>query len=424
MKLLIYKFYEKILFFLILFIFICQFFYSENQTDTRSTVKEPSRQFDVSHEGDKTWLKFMYGTKLLPGQNLYYRKSDIDDWSSAKIESIKLSRRSEVEFLVGNNKIVEGSLIADCIFPLDWRRSGESIGLRQNRETTFVNMKDVVSIFAEQAILLSLPQGVVDWDTVEVSLYQRIVDFGNKTENADKTRWLGKRSDSNGSGYDLFTPPIIYIHDGKLTARLPEKAPAAIKEEPFGVSLVKATKSLYSLKLSSWVGDTPYFEDLHSPLSPDSDSFTRNRLEIGKIYKRSKSRKPGQPSLIECEESDSEKLVKLEHFVVQQHKNTDTGGVRLVGRALVKDYDLGIDAFEINSLMSQVFAGDLVFEFEFSLPGASPAGFKFNSRELNKEFIFAGRKYIVSRIDLEGNTIEITKKDPRFPEDVLKEYSF
>ena len=48
----------------------------------------------------------------------------------------------------------------------------------------------------------------------------------------------------------------------------------------------------------------------------------------------------------------------LENFVVQQHKNSKSGGLRLVGRALVKDFSLGGDSFEINSLMSEVFAGD------------------------------------------------------------------
>ena len=54
-------------------------------------------------------------------------------------------------------------------------------------------------------------------------------------------------------------------------------------------------------------------------------------------------------------------------FRVVQLKDEKTGGVRPVGRALVQDYKLGGNPFEINSLMQEVFAGENKIELSFSL---------------------------------------------------------
>ena len=34
--------------------------------------------------------------------------------------------------------------------------------------------------------------------------------------------------------------------------------------------------------LKRWIGETPYFEDLNTPMAPNSDRNVFNRLEVGK----------------------------------------------------------------------------------------------------------------------------------------------
>ena len=216
----------------------------------------------------------------------------------------------------------------------------------------------------------------------QVSFYQRTLPDEPIITEIDKLKWTNPVSDENSTPYDLFTPPIIYIHNGDLTTRLPEKEIKTEKLEPFGLTLTKVSKSEYPLILKSWVGETPYFEDLMANGSSNLGKVVRNRVELGKAYKRDLSRKPGQPSLIQCDDNDSQKMFIVQHFVVQQYRNPQTGGLRPVGRAMIKDFQLGGSAFEINTLMTKVFAGNYTFHFLANLPNLSPQEFSFESHLL------------------------------------------
>jgi hypothetical protein len=425
MKKFLLKFYDKILFFGALTIFFLQFALPDKFDLNSQQLQIEDNNYEVSNLDNKTLFSLSKETNLMPGQSIYVRQTGSEEWTAVLIESIMLERRSKIKcFLSGNRELV-GTLVSDYTLNRNWNKVSESIGMRVGRETQFLNSKEIVSIHGLQRLVLSASSSSVDWSNVEVSTYQRIGNIKVDDALSEKIRWVGNRTESDQSGYDLFTPPIIYIHDGQLTSRIPEPdKKSAHEEEPFGLALLKSSKSLYSIKLSSWVGETPYFEDLLAPLAGDSGAFTRNRLEVGKFYKRDLTNKPGQPSLIECLESDPNKFIQLQHFVVQQHKNSQTGGVRLVGRALIKDFELDIEPFEINSLMKEVYAGDIMFDFEFSLPGISPTKFSFNSRELEREFSFSGRKYLFSSIDVSSGSLTIVKKDPRFPENISKKFTF
>ena len=48
-----------------------------------------------------------------------------------------------------------------------------------------------------------------------------------------RVRWQKKSEDMNESIYDTFTPPVIYLIDGRLTTKLPEEPVAeAEKKNP------------------------------------------------------------------------------------------------------------------------------------------------------------------------------------------------
>ena len=231
------------------------------------------------------------------------------------------------------------------------------------------------------------------------------------------------RNDGNISTYDLFTPPIIYIHNGELTAKLPEAQAVEEVTEPFGVSLIGITKMKYPLRLISWVGQTPYFDDLQTT-DDQTKKVVRNRIEVGKPYKRVVERKPGQQSLEICENNDSEKFFTVQYFTVQQYRNPETYGLKPVGRAMVLDHKLGGEPFEINTLMKEVDAGNFTIDFKASLSGLNPMDFKFESSQTSLTVDYGGRKYLVSELNPENRTIKITKKDPRLTEDSYQVFSF
>ena len=150
----------------------------------------------------------------------------------------------------------------------------------------------------------------------------------------------------------------------------------------------------------------------------------RNRVELGKPYKRDLSRKPGQPSLIPCDDNDSQKMFIVQHFAVQQYRNPQTGGLRPVGRAMIKDFQLGGNAFEINTLMTKVYAGNYTFHFLAHLPNLSPQEFSFESASIDSTFDYGGRVYRFSSADYEDNSLVVTKEDPRQAEIFTKTFSF
>jgi hypothetical protein len=422
-NLFIYKFYQKVILSLSVIIFSLPFFSQDSSHRYGQDKKISYHKIKIKKSQDEIVLNPQKTTSLMPGQKIFFKENKTENWKSAEILGIELSRRNSIEILRTDRELLKGDLIADCRLPKNWKKTTESLSVRSGKKTIFIPFRDILKINASQGLVISNLFEKVHWETSQISFYQRS-SFESNYTTFEKVRWLAPKSDLHLSSYDLFTPPIIYIHEGKLTTRRPEAEVKSAKREGFGLEFLNASKAPYSFRLISWVGTTPYFEDLNSPLTQNSEDFTRNRLEVGKYYKRNPSWKPGKPSLVICEMSDKDRLLKIENFVVQQHKNSKTGGLRLVGRALVNDYLIGGEPFEINSLMTEVYAGDYTFEFTFSLPNIPKEKFTFSNKDVGKEYSFSGRKYSIMGINHEENSIEISKKDPRELEDTLKVFNY
>jgi hypothetical protein len=417
--------YEKIILLSAVSFIILQIFITSGHKFIKITSSNQYSQFKIIELRDETFIEPSKSTSVLPGSSMYYKNLDSSEWSEEKIKNIHLIKRQKILLLTTDNREIEGTLVGDFSLNENWQTSAESLAIRQQRDTIFVPVKKIDKITTLQRIKIAENLKDLDWNNQEISLFQRLnLKSSNVEPLPGKPKWTGSNPDSNSTKYDLFTPPIIYLDDGKLTARLPEKEKPQELKEPFGLKLLSAKKAPYFLKLASWVGTVPYFEDRKAKLSESSTKFTRNRLEVGKFYKRDLNRKSGQPSLIECDESDPNRLLQVEHFIVQQLKNAKTGGLRLVGRSLIRDYVLGGEPFEINSIMEDVFAGDYTFVLAFNLPGQDEQILELSSKEEGRIFSFAGRSYQVVEIDLKSNHLTIVKKDPRVLEDVEKRFQF
>ena len=295
--------------------------------------------------------------------------------------------------------------------------------IRQNKETIQVKLSDVVGIRGKLWLYIDANLKTLNDEDLTVSFYQKTTHSQTEAHLPERLKWINSGTEENQSAYDLFTPPIIYIHNGELTTRLPEKEVEEEKIEPFGLSLVGVTKSEYPLRLKSWVGNTPYFEDL-ATIEDGTGKIIRNRIEVGKPHKRVEDRKPGQQSFEICDSNDTDKIFTVQYFAVQQYRNPETGGLKPVGRAMIQDHKLGGKPFEINTLMKGVYAGNMTFNFMASLPGLDPKEFSFSSSDSLATLEYGGRKYLVSEIDLESKTLRVTKQDPRLEEDSYQTFSF
>ena len=95
--------------------------------------------------------------------------------------------------------------------------------------------------------------------TSDLQFYQPLEKVNLSDEILKKPLWNEVETDQNGTIYDLFTPPLIYLIDGELTTSLPD-APMEEKKESFGLSALVSYRDP-RFKLGGWIGENPFLED-------------------------------------------------------------------------------------------------------------------------------------------------------------------
>jgi hypothetical protein len=414
---------EKFALAISLLIFCSLFFIFSSNNLSNNSFASHSNIFSFKSKNGLDYFSLNKIVSLLPGSFLHIHNKPINSWESHEITHTYIPARQKIVVNTPTG-IFEGTTRQDIILEENWQSSQGIVSLRNGKETKSIKFSEITSISGKLWLSCSMDTKILNSNEYQVSFYQRTMNDSETFESIEKIKWINPSNEENVTSYDLFTPPIIYIHDGDLTTRLPPKKMEIKELESFGLTLLNVSKAEYPLILKSWVGDTPYFEDLFATRTSVSAKGVRNRVEVGKSYKRNLSRKPGQPSFEICDINDTDKLFVVEHFVVQQYRNPQTGGLRPVGRAMVKDYLLGGNAFEINSLMTKVYAGNFTFVFRASLPGLAPQEFSFESSSADDTFDYGGRRYQISNVNLEDKTILVTKEDPRVAEILSQDFPF
>ena len=378
--------------------------------------------FTSKRKSGTDYFIFAKEISIMPGEAISYFNQDGVLTNEYKIKSILVPARENVDIYTQNEKIT-GLTRQEFVLEDNWNSFPGFFAIRQGKNTLQIKISDILKIKGK--LWLSIDAELDDLNDKKntPSFYQKTIVTQPDKFIQEKVKWLSPGNDGNISTYDLFTPPIIYIHDGELTAKLPEAQTEDDVAEPFGITLIGITKMKYPLRLISWVGQTPYFDDLQTT-DDQTEKVVRNRIEVGKPYKRVANRKPGQQSFEICENNDSEKFFTVQYFTVQQYRNPETGGLKPVGRAMILDHKLGGAPFEINTLMKEVDAGNFTIDFEASLPGLNPMNFKFESSQTSTTVDYGGRRYLVSELNREERTIKITKQDPRLTEDSYQVFSF
>jgi len=410
---------EKVFLFISIIIFVVLIsVFTTNKNNIIIEEIDHSR-FEIKSKSGESYFLFSQPLSIVPGEFLHIYNQDNDLQDKYMVESILIPSRKEITVFT-ENEAITGTTRQEVILEKNWQDSPSILALRNGRETSQIRFADIKRVKGILYLKINADIKTLNNSEYNISFYQKTPSSNNTT--FDKIKWTNGLSDKNQTIYDMFTPPIIFIHDGQLTTKLPEKEKEAEEIEPFGLSLVEVTKAEYPFRLKSWVGQTPYFEDL--TVAEASGAGVRNRIEVGKSYKRTPNRKPGQPSLEICDNNDSEKIFVVQYFAVQQYRNPDTGGLKPVGRAMIKDFRIEGAPFEINSLMKKVYAGSLQIKFRASLPGLTPKEFIFESSDEERVFDFGGRRYQISNIDFENKMITVAKQDPRSAEDTFQSFSF
>lgn len=359
-------------------------------------------------------LTFKKNHSLMPGQEISIMEDNGSVKEKIRIEGIVLRRKATIQIFLTNGEMVEGRLSSqeDIRIGEGWKKLRQPLTVGIGRSNQNFSFSEIRFVRSDHKVVFS-PPTQYDFEDYALSFYQSKKTESLNLEINDRIKWEQSNLEDNESIYDLFTPPVIFLVDGKLSTSQPQDSLATTsEEEPFGMELIRFSNEPYPYRLVSWIGETPYFEDTLVKNSPTSASNARNRLEVGIPYKKFLDRKAGQPSLIRTTVEDEDKQLTVEKFVVQQYRDERTGGLQTIGRALVKDHKLGGDAFEINNKMTEVFAGNIKIEVRMTIEELEGKIFSFTTKDIGISFDFGDRVYSVIEINPSAKNILVLKKGP------------
>ena len=409
------KNYEKITLLFSVIVFSVLFLVSSPSDDFNYTAGESSIRsgFEYIVNDGKITLIFDFDVSMMPGDKIFVRNSDEGYERKCEVVQICLKRKSSLEITQRNGKKIKGRLQSngDVFLTQNWSSIKKSLSLSTTEGSRNVFYDDIISIDGIHSYELEEGSNEIDWDLIEYSFYEPISDLSLDENASKRKKWLVTALDENQTEMDLFTPPVVYLVDGKLTSVLPTKE-IAKEKEAFGLRLTDFQKDAYRHRLVSWIGNTPYFEDTNFPSPANPEKFVRNRLEVGIPYKQNSKYKPGMPSLVPTTEEDDEKVIKITYFVVQEWTDPKTKGSKRVGRAMIKDYFLDIKPFEINSLMEEVYAGNYKLKLQGELEKHGIQTFEILENETGVVINYGNRTFRILEIDTEAKTVLVDKDGP------------
>ena len=223
-------------------------------------------------------------------------------------------------------------------------------------------------------------------------VYQRL----NRVQRIKKSEpWTAPPIGDDNVSYDLFTPPQIFLVNGKLSPKPPKPPESEKEKEPFGVQLTSFKNKPYRFNFRSWTEtDAQLFDE----------RIKRSTIvQIGKCYKRG-LRETGY-KMEETTEEDTEKTIKVTGFNVRFVKNPKTGGTRPVATLTLFDFPLRRAITIINRVPSM--AGQLVIEVASTLPDTINETQSLT--ETTTEFFLGGKEYRVLKIDPSNHSLLLEK---------------
>tara|TARA_B100001094_G_scaffold189689_1_gene183789 strand:- start:2950 stop:4260 length:1311 start_codon:yes stop_codon:yes gene_type:complete len=354
---------------------------------------------------------------LMPGELLVINEAEPDSFNgNFTVETILLPENyTEVVLLLSDGKTISGKLKKSGPKELnrEWRFTTGFLSLRTKEGEQDIRIAELEQLWGSTGLTISSDndnEEESDGD-FELATYQTRGGLSLKSDWSNGGKWVESSSPKEGEpSYDLFTPPVLYVVNGRLETSLPEEAKREKPPEEFGLRLVAFEKVPYRFRIRSWIGETPYLEDLRHEFPAGTGRYVRNRLQVRVPYKENRNYKPGAPSLLPANAEDPDKMIIVNAFAVQQVRDPKTGGIRSVGRAMVKDFRLPVKPFEINSFMNETHAGQYRIVVESISKNNSGEKFTFEQNAKGTSFPLALRDYKILEIDLIKFRVHLEKQ--------------
>ena len=376
------------------------------QIGSNAVINLEDHSPDWSRSSDGVNLQSKLENDLMPGNFVFYQVDD-NNFSQIEISKLIFKRRSDVTIHLISGKVLKGTIKPKegVIISKNWKNVNTPILLDIDGRVTPIQMRTIEKIVGTPKYVLSDTADLTVLRGKQPFFYQR-GEISFRSKNRKRPIWDEILADGNSTIYELFTPPLIYIIDNELTATLPE-APIEEKEkEPFGASIISFTEKPYRFRLRSWIGNSPYLEDIQ--LTEKLARSVRNRVEVNSSYKLDENPKPGRPSLKEVDSNSPEKLLTLKYFTVQNVPQKN-GGVKPVGRAIIEDHFLKLKPFEINSLMENVFLGQFEVKLRFKIGKEDAYEITLTASDKGKEVNYNNRIYKILAFDSDKKSVLLRK---------------
>ena len=322
---------------------------------------------------------------------------------------------SEARLLLSDGNTISGRFKQSGALELDrkWHSQTGSVSIRTDEGVREIRITELEQLWGSTTFTMDAKSSGDEEAEGGFRLiaYQDRGGAARRIASTSGGKWVDVSSPKKGDPtYDLFTPPVLYVVNGRLETSLPEAARTVKPPEDFGLRLAAFEKVPYRFRIRSWIGETPYLEDLRHEFPLGSGRFVRNRLELRVPYKENPNYKPGFPSLIPTNVEDTNKMIVVNYFAVQQVRDPRTGGVRSVGRAMIKDFRLSGKPFEINSFMKETHAGQYRISVESTSKDNSAEKFTFDQNSTKTPFRLAMRDYKILEIDLIKSRVHLEKQ--------------
>ena len=344
---------------------------------------------------------------LMPGNFIFFQEDD-NNFSRIEISKLIFKRKSNVTIHFVNGKVLKGTIKPKegVTISKNWKNTNATFLIDHDGDAVSIQVRRIEKITGTPKYILSDSADLTVLRGKLPYFYQRdeITSFTSKSRK--RPTWGQIESERHNTIYELFTPPLIYIIDNELTTTLPEAPIEEEEKEPFGASVVSFSERPYRFRLVSWIGNSPYFEDI--TLTEKFGRSTRNRLEVNSSYKLIEIPKSGRPSLIEVDNNSSEKLLTLKYFTVQNVPQNN-GGVKPVGRAMIEDHSLKLEPFEINSLMEKVFLGQIEVKLRFKIGKEDAYEIILTATDTGKEVNYNNRIYKILAFDSDKKSVLLRK---------------
>lgn len=377
----------------------------------------------LSQESKTITLESKTPHGLMPGELVIIDGAEPNFFNgNFTVETILLPEDyTEVLLVLVGGKTISGKLKQSGAKELnrEWRFATSSLSVKTEKGDQEVRIAELEQLFGSTMLTIATENDNEEESEGDLALqtYQKRGGVALKNESTSGGKWVEASSPEEGEpSYDLFTPPVLYVVNGRLETSLPEEAKSEIPPEEFGLRLVVFEKVPYRFRIRSWIGETPYLEDLLHEFPVGTGRYVRNRLQVKVPYKENRNYKPGTPSLLPTNDDDPDKMISVNAFAVQQVRDSKTGGIRSVGRALIKDFRLPVKPFEINSFMKETHAGQHRIAVESTSKDTSGEKFTFEQNATGTTFRLAMREYKILEIDLVKSRVHLEKQALAPPE--------